>query len=108
MKCKACGEDGKRSTTTAVILGTGRAAHGRVCRKCEKRGVLLVPMVVAPVLRVDPGAGKSAAELLAPFIKALETQQRAASLIAKDEDGFQAGRAMALAAAVHLLKEGRT
>lgn len=110
MKCRACGKDGKRSTVTAVVLGNGKASHGRVCRDCERRGILIVPMLVPPVVRVDPGAGKSATELLAPFVRALEVQFRAAAMMAKEdgEGGFQDGRAAALAAALHLLKEGRT
>lgn len=106
MKCKACGKQGVRRTVTAIVLGEQGAARGRICAACVSRGIFVVPTVVPSVVRVDPGAGKSATEVLRPFVKACAARAKAYREAAlSDEDEI---RALAWEAAAAMLKEGRT
>lgn len=75
MRCSACGKTGLRSTTIALVVG-GPPTMGscRVCSACVKRGVLIVPYFIAPVVNVEPADKKRTRDVLAPFVKLLAGQ----------------------------------
>jgi len=122
-RCRACGKPA-RTTTLALVLterspGTRQGFRGgRVCKACEREGVLVVAqrtvaMVVEAANARDAAKAerKGQREVLAPFIKNLEARLRAMRAVKPPqglaEDIHLVGKLEAFEDMIAMLKEGR-
>lgn len=109
--CPGCGKSARSFTRATLFTQKGEARGANVCGECVKRGVLLVPERVAPV--VTSSTKRSDAEVLAPFIQTAKAHARAcqASLGKTDDAETRTrleSRMECWEAVAHLLKSGRT
>lgn len=103
-KCKGCGAE-YRSGTLAFLLTPEGLKGARVCAACVKRGVLVVPVLVAPVIEAKPSR-KAAAELLKPVVKTIEAQLTVFRAL-DPENSFIGGKIEAMENVLATLKEVR-
>jgi len=108
-RCKGCGGEYRKGSIAVLFFQKGGSARTRVCPSCVKRGVLVVPELLAPVVkRVEKRS-----EAVEEAIRTLTTYMKAAQACAdgtKDEDGFsgrvfQIGRVEGYESAIELLKK---
>jgi hypothetical protein len=50
-RCKGCGGEYRKGSIAVLFFQKGGSARTRVCPGCVKRGVLVVPELLAPVIR---------------------------------------------------------
>jgi hypothetical protein len=105
--CKGCGSE-FRSGTLAFLLTPKGLVGARVCPACVKRGVLVVPVLVAPVIEHKTSRA-TAKELLAPVVKNLEAQLKAMRALpgGRDSADFMNGKIEAIENMLATLKEVR-
>ena len=106
-RCKGCGGEYRKGSIAVLFLQKGGSARTRVCPGCVKRGVLVVPELLAPVVkRVEKRS-----EAVEEAIRTLTTYMKAAQACADGiKDGysrraFQIGRVEGYESAIELLKK---
>ncbi len=106
-KCKGCGGEFRKGRL-AFLFGDGGVKGALICPKCEKRGVLLVPILVVPKVDNERAERRSQREVLEPFVKNLRGKIR----LLKDSNNFGSdhgldSRLEAMEAILAMLEEGR-
>lgn len=109
-RCKGCGGEFRKGRL-AFLFGDGGVKGSLVCPRCEKRGVLLVPILVAPKVDGGKAARRSEREVLEPFVKNLRGKVKAMKTmngISTDEGrAYVEAKIEAMEAVVTMLEEGR-
>lgn len=110
--CPSCRKQARKWRIVLLLSGDGGALKGsKVCAACAGNGVTVCAPKIAPVVQTDAGERKNQKEVLAPFIKTLESRVRvkkATSGMSNDPDeAFHNGVIETLEDVISMLKEGR-